>query len=171
MRRHLGNRPGPTVALALALGLTACGTADDAASPSGQSASTTTPSVSSPSSPSTPSTPTVPPTFDVGSTPEDAMSPSLAAVVEAASRDVRTRTRTVGDVRVVSAEEGPVRQDTLDWCAARGTVVEDASFRVVVGVDERVWLYLAGQDGEPVLCPTDEPDQGTEFLPPPGFDD
>lgn len=166
MRRHHAGLVAVTLVLA------ACGTADE---PSGTASPTTTSATATPG-PATsagPDTtqPSGSPTLDVGPTPETSMSPSLAAVVTAASEDVLSRTGATGDVRVVSAEEGPVRQDTLDWCEARGTIVADASFRVVVGIDQRVWVYLAGPDGAPVLCPTDEPDQGTEFLPPPGFDE
>lgn len=171
MRRHHAGLVAMTLVLA------ACGTADepsDTASPTPTSA-TATPGASTSAAPTTadPDTtqPSGSPTLDVGPTPEASMSPSLAAVVAAASEDVLSRTGATGEVRVVSAEEGPARQDTRDWCEARGTVVADASFRVVVGIDERVWVYLAGPDGAPVLCPTDEPDQGTEFLPPPGFDE
>lgn len=167
MRRHLAG----TVALALALA--ACGVADepDEVASSSTSAATGIPDAATATPDAVTSTPGSTPTFDVGPTPEATMGPALAAVVAAASLDVQTRTGSDADVRVVSAQEGPVRPDTLAWCADRGTVVDEASFRVVLGVEERVWLYLAGPDGEPVLCPTDERDGGTEFLPPPGIDD
>ena len=174
MRRHHAGLVAMTVVLA------ACGTADESGDPaSPTTAAPTSMTATSGASPSaTPTTagpdttqPSGSPTLDVGPTPEASMSPSLAAVVAAATEDVLSRSGGTGEVRVVSAEEGPVRQATLDWCEARGTAVEDASFRVVVGIDERVWVYLAGPDGAPALCPTDEPDKGTEFLPPPGIDD
>jgi hypothetical protein len=41
----------------------------------------------------------------------------------------------------------------------------------VLGHDDRVYVYHAGADGEPFLCPSDEKDGGYEFLPPPGFND
>ena len=43
--------------------------------------------------------------------------------------------------------------------------------KVVLGHDERVYLYHAGTDDEPFLCPSEDKDGGHEFLPPPGFND
>ena len=43
--------------------------------------------------------------------------------------------------------------------------------RVVLGHDERVYLYHAGTDDQPFLCPSEDKDGGHEFVPPPGFNE
>lgn len=43
-------------------------------------------------------------------------------------------------------------------------------YRVVLDHDSRVWVYHAGSDRQPFLCPSDERDGGYDFVPPPGFD-
>jgi len=43
--------------------------------------------------------------------------------------------------------------------------------KVVLGHDGRVYIYHAGDDDQPFLCPSDEKDGGYEFLPPPGFNE
>jgi hypothetical protein len=43
--------------------------------------------------------------------------------------------------------------------------------KVVLGHDERVYVYHAGTDDQPFLCPSEDKDGGHEFLPPPGFDE
>jgi hypothetical protein len=41
--------------------------------------------------------------------------------------------------------------------------------KVVLGHDDRVYVYHAGEDGEPFLCSSDDKDGGHEMVPPPGF--
>jgi hypothetical protein len=43
--------------------------------------------------------------------------------------------------------------------------------KVVLGYEERAYVYHAGDDDEPFLCPSDEKDGGREFIPPPGFNE
>ena len=43
--------------------------------------------------------------------------------------------------------------------------------KVVLGHDERVYVYHAGTDDQPFFCPSEDKDGGHEFLPPPGFDE
>lgn len=43
--------------------------------------------------------------------------------------------------------------------------------KVVLGHDGRVYLYHAGTDDQPFLCPSEDKDGGHEFVPPPGFND
>jgi len=40
--------------------------------------------------------------------------------------------------------------------------------RVVLGYQERVYIYHSGQGDEPFLCPSEEKDGGHDFIPPPG---
>lgn len=43
--------------------------------------------------------------------------------------------------------------------------------KVVLGYEGRVYVYHAGADDEPFLCPSEENDGGYELVPPPGFND
>jgi hypothetical protein len=43
--------------------------------------------------------------------------------------------------------------------------------KVVLGHDGRVYVYHAGDDDQPFLCPSDAKDGGYEFVPPPGFNE
>jgi hypothetical protein len=43
--------------------------------------------------------------------------------------------------------------------------------RVVLGHDERVYVYNAGTDDQPFLCPSEAKDGGYEFVPSPGFNE
>jgi hypothetical protein len=43
--------------------------------------------------------------------------------------------------------------------------------KVVLGYEGRVYVYHAGDDDQPFLCPSDDKDGGHEFLPPPGFNE
>ena len=43
--------------------------------------------------------------------------------------------------------------------------------KVVLGHAERVYLYHAGTDDQPFLCPSEEKDGGHDFVPPPGFNE
>jgi hypothetical protein len=46
--------------------------------------------------------------------------------------------------------------------------LEDGS-KVVLGHDDRVYVYHAGADDQPFLCPSEDKDGGHEMVPPPGF--
>ena len=43
--------------------------------------------------------------------------------------------------------------------------------RVVLRYEDRVFLYHAGDDGQPFLCPSEDKDGGHEMVPPPGYND
>lgn len=77
------------------------------------------------------------------------------------------------EVEVVAVEEVTWPDGSLG-CPEPGTsytqaVVEGS--KVVLGHDGRVYVYHAGDDDRPFLCPSDDKDGGHEFLPPPGFNE
>jgi hypothetical protein len=43
--------------------------------------------------------------------------------------------------------------------------------KVVLGHDDRVYVYHAGPDDQPFLCPSEDKDGGYDFVPPPGFNE
>lgn len=43
--------------------------------------------------------------------------------------------------------------------------------KVVLGHDDRVYVYHAGNDDQPFLCPSEDKDGGHDFVPPPGFNE
>lgn len=98
----------------------------------------------------------------------------VADVVDAAVDDLAVRTR--GDraaIQVLSFEEVTWPDGSLG-CPKPGEFYTQAlvdGFRVVLSYDSRVYLYHAGSDEEPFLCPSDEKDGGYDFVPPPRFDD
>ena len=93
-------------------------------------------------------------------------------IVAPAKSDLATRLGVDPDeLEVVSAE-------TVTWpdgslgCPEPGMSYTQAlvdGSKVVLGHDDRVYVYHAGADGEPFLCPSDEKDGGHEMVPPPGF--
>lgn len=77
------------------------------------------------------------------------------------------------EIEVVSSEEVTWPDASLG-CPQPGmsytqSLVEGS--KVVLEHDGRVYLYHAGDDDEPFLCPSDEKDGGREFVPPPGFNE
>jgi hypothetical protein len=77
------------------------------------------------------------------------------------------------DLKVVSAEEVTWPDGSLG-CPEPGMSYTQALIdgsKVVLGYDDRVYVYHAGDDGEPFLCPSDEKDGGHEMVPPPGFNE
>jgi len=77
------------------------------------------------------------------------------------------------DLKVVSAEEVTWPDGSLG-CPEPGMSYTQAlvdGSKVVLGYDDRVYVYHAGDDGEPFLCPSDEKDGGREMVPPPGFNE
>ncbi|MGH8949191.1 MAG: hypothetical protein ACRDXF_10075 [Acidimicrobiia bacterium] len=95
-------------------------------------------------------------------------------IVAPAKADLATRLGVEPDeLEVISAE-------TVTWpdgslgCPEPGMSYTQAlvdGSKVVLGHDERVYVYHAGDDGQPFLCPSDDKDGGHEFLPPPGFNE
>jgi hypothetical protein len=77
------------------------------------------------------------------------------------------------ELEVVSAEEVTWPDGSLG-CPEPGMSYTQAlvdGSKVVLGYDGRVYLYHAGADGPPFLCPSDDKDGGHEFVPPPGYND
>ncbi len=77
------------------------------------------------------------------------------------------------DLEVISAEEVTWPDGSLG-CPEPGMSYTQAlvdGSKVVLGHDDRVYVYHAGDDGQPFLCPSDDKDGGHEFLPPPGFNE
>jgi len=77
------------------------------------------------------------------------------------------------DLEVVTAQEVTWPDGSLG-CPEPGmsytqSLVEGS--KVVLGHDGRVYVYHAGDDGEPFLCPSEDKDGGHEFVPPPGFNE
>lgn len=98
----------------------------------------------------------------------------FAEVVDEAVSDLAAR------LRVDHSEIEVLRFEEVTWpdgslgCPQPGEFYTQATvdgYRVVLGFDDRVYLYHAGRDTEPFLCPSDDKDGGHEFVPPPGFDD
>lgn len=59
-------------------------------------------------------------------------------------------------------------------CPEEGMVYTQATVegtQVILQVGDRVYVYHAGDDGAPFLCPSDDKDGGHDFVPPPGFDE
>lgn len=99
------------------------------------------------------------------------MSAELEQVVDAAVADLESRPGAgTGPVRVVLAREETF-PDGAVGCPEPGRMYTQAlveGYRVVLARGERAWLYTAGEDGVPRLCPSGEKDDGREFVPPPG---
>ena len=77
------------------------------------------------------------------------------------------------EIEVVTAERVTWPDGSLG-CPEPGVSYTQAlveGSKVVLGHDERVYLYHAGTDDQPFLCPSEDKDGGHEFLPPPGFND
>lgn len=94
-------------------------------------------------------------------------------VVDLAVADLATRLR----VRPAAIEV--IRTEEITWsdgslgCPEPGVFYTQAlveGYRVVLGHDDRVFLYHAGSDAVPFLCESDEEDGGHGFVPPPGYD-
>ena len=93
-------------------------------------------------------------------------------IVAPAKVDLATRLGVEPDeLEVVSAEEVTWPDGSLG-CPEPGMSYTQAlvdGSKVVLGHDDQVYVYHAGDDGEPFLCPSEEKDGGHEMVPPPGF--
>jgi hypothetical protein len=93
-------------------------------------------------------------------------------IVAPAKADLATRLGVQADeLEVVSAEEVTWPDGSLG-CPEPGMSYTQAlvdGSKVVLGHDERVYVYHAGDDDQPFLCPSDEKDGGHEMVPPPGY--
>jgi len=75
------------------------------------------------------------------------------------------------ELEVVSAEEVTWPDGSLG-CPEPGMSYTQSlvdGSKVVLGHDDRVYVYHAGDDAQPFLCPSEDRDGGHEFVPPPGF--
>lgn len=146
-------------------GAVAVGCADQAGTPGPSPTSTVgSPSTESPTAAESPTAPSTAPTQ------EDSVD-MLQAVVDAASADLLGRTTSgTATVEVVLARAETFPDSALG-CPQPGVAYAQAQvdgFRVLLGRGDRVWLYTAGPDGVPALCPSGEKDGGRELVPRPG---
>ena len=101
--------------------------------------------------------------------------PALRGTLELAIADLTSRLkRDASAIEVVSASRVTWPNGSLG-CPEPGMMYTQAlveGSKVILGVDgrTRIFIYHAGSDGQPFLCPSTEPDGGHEFVPPPGFD-
>ncbi|HEU5112976.1 MAG TPA: hypothetical protein VFU96_06620 [Acidimicrobiia bacterium] len=137
--------------------LVACGSARDSAATGETSTSTTV-------APTTENENTTMPTSEQEQLP----------IVAPAREDLARRLRVdPEDLEVVSVEEVTWPDGSLG-CPEPGMAYTEAlveGSKVVLGYDERVYVYHAGDDDQPFLCPSDDKDGGYEFLPPPGLNE
>ena len=95
--------------------------------------------------------------------------PTETAIVDLSRRLLVTRDQ----IEVVETREVTWPDGALG-CPEEGGVYTQATVdgtQVILQVDERVYVYHAGDDGAAFLCPSDEKDGGHDFVPPPGIDD
>ncbi len=117
---------------------------------------------------------TVAPTTESETTTMPASEEQQLPIVAPAREDLARRLGVdPGELEVVSFEEVAWPDGSLG-CPEPGmsytqAVVEGS--KVVLGHDGRVYVYHAGDDDQPFLCPSDDKDGGHEFLPPPGFNE
>jgi len=93
-------------------------------------------------------------------------------IVAPAKADLATRLGIQADeLEVISAEE-VIWPDGSLGCPEPGMSYTQAlvdGSKVVFGHEDRVYVYHAGDDDQPFLCPSDEKDGGHEMVPPPGY--
>ena len=100
--------------------------------------------------------------------------PAVAQVAEQAKSQLADRLRVEPSAVEVLHAERVTWPDTALGCPEPGQFYAQVlveGFRVVLSADSRVWLYHAGSEGEPFVCPSDEHDGGYDFVPPPRFDE
>ena len=97
----------------------------------------------------------------------------IAQVAELARADLAVRLQVdPTQIEIVAAERVTWPDGSLG-CPQPGEFYTQAlvdGFRVVLGHASRVYLYHAGSDALPFLCPSGDKDGGHDFVPPPGFD-
>jgi hypothetical protein len=74
------------------------------------------------------------------------------------------------EIEVVSAEKVTWPDGSLG-CPEPGMSYTQSlvdGSKVVLRYDERVYVYHAGSDDQPFLCPSEDKDGGHEMVPPPG---
>jgi hypothetical protein len=75
------------------------------------------------------------------------------------------------DIEVVAAEEVTWPDGSLG-CPEPGMSYTQAlveGSKVALRFEDRVWVYHAGDDNQPFLCPSEDKDGGHDMVPPPGF--
>jgi predicted small lipoprotein YifL len=145
-----------TALLVLAVtAVTACG-ADGSEPPSAEQTTTVS------TAPATTESETSMPTND-----QDQL-PIVAPAIDDLARRVGA---TPEDIEIVSAEEVTWPDGSLG-CPEPGMSYTQSlvdGSKVVLRYDDRVFVYHAGGDNKPFLCPSDEKDGGHEMVPPPGY--
>ncbi len=115
---------------------------------------------------------TAPPTTEDETTTMPISEQEHLPIVAPAKADLATRLGVEADeLEVVSAEEVTWPDGSLG-CPKPGLSYTQAlvdGSKVVLGHEERVYVYHAGDDDQPFLCPSEEKDGGHEMVPPPGF--
>jgi hypothetical protein len=128
----------------------------------------------SPTTGETSTSTTVTPTTEAESTTMPTGEQEQLPIVAPAREDLARRLRVdPGELDVVSVEEVTWPDGSLG-CPEPGMSYTEAlveGSKVVLGYDGRVYVYHAGDDDQPFLCPSDDKDGGHEFLPPPGFNE
>jgi hypothetical protein len=115
---------------------------------------------------------TAPPTTEIGATtmpgtPQDQL-PIVAPAIDDLAEHLGVP---AGSIEVVSAEEVTWPDGSLG-CPEPGMSYTQAlveGSKVVLQHEDRVFVYHAGDDDQPFLCPSDEKDGGHEMVPPPGY--
>lgn len=108
-------------------------------------------------------------------TPAMSVDPGLAQTVAVAVADLASRlARDESEIEIVDAKLVTWPDGSLG-CPQPGMMYTQAlvdGSQVILGIDNRtrIFAYHAGSDGQPFLCPSNEPDGGHDFVPPPGFD-
>ena len=101
--------------------------------------------------------------------------PDLATTADLAVADLATRLEIDrATIELVDAQSVTWPDASLG-CPQAGEMYAQvlvAGSKVILGTNgrTRVYVYHAGADGQPFLCPSGEPDGGHDFVPPPGFD-
>ena len=147
-------RTTPLLAMLL-MALVACGAGSDLAAVD----ATTTPPITTPT---TENDTTTMPTSDLEQLP----------IVAPARADLAQRLGVEPEeLEVISAEEVEWPDGSMG-CPEPGMSYTQAlvnGSKVVLGYDDRVYIYHAGADDQPFLCPSEDKDGGHEMVPPPGF--
>jgi hypothetical protein len=116
----------------------------------------------------------VPSTTDTEVTTMPTTEPGQLPIVAPARVDLAERLGVEPEeIEVVTAERVTWPDGSLG-CPEPGMSYTQAlveGSKVVLGHGERVYLYHAGTDEQPFLCPSEDKDGGYDFVPPPGFNE
>ncbi|HSJ83284.1 MAG TPA: hypothetical protein VLA91_05635 [Acidimicrobiia bacterium] len=100
--------------------------------------------------------------------------PGQLPIVAPARADLAERLRVPPEeIEVVTAEQVTWPDGSLG-CPEPGMSYTQAlveGSKVILGHDDRVYVYHAGADDQPFLCPSEDKDGGHDFVPPPGFNE